>query len=131
MCVLFVGRLVEQKRPEMLLRVYHELVENLENQISNNAKKSTKVHLLIVGDGILQDNVNTYISNNDLTNKVTMLGKVRREDMSRIMLAGDVIFLPSNMEDLAAALIEAMGMGQVPVVTVVGGQREIFQKGTG
>jgi len=125
MCVLFVGRLVDQKRPDVLVRVFHKLTQQLESH------GKAKAHLLIAGDGALQGKVEKYIKDNNLDDKVEMLGRVNREDMSNVMSAGDVIFLPSKMEGLAVALIEAMGMGLVPVVTNVGGHREIVKEGSG
>jgi len=90
-----------------------------------------KVHLLVAGDGELQGKLEAYIIANSLQKSVTLLGRVDRKEMPSVMAAGDVIFLPSKMEGLAVALIEAMSLCLVPVVTNVGGHREIVVPGTG
>lgn len=123
MCVLFVGRLVDQKRPDVLIKIFDKLTKTLHGEAN--------VHLIIAGDGELQSKLKQYIAKNHLKSKVSMLGRVAREDMSSVMAAGDVIFLPSKMEGLAIALVEAMSMGLVPVVTNVGGHREIVSAENG
>ena len=125
LCVIFSGRFVDQKRPDVLLRVFHKLTTELKSM------SSKKAHLLIIGDGELRPEMEDYIKNNDMGDKVSMLGKVNQEKMLPILSAGDVLFLPSKMEGLSVALVEAMGMGLVPVVTNVGGHREIVRNGTG
>ena len=122
MCIVFSGRLVDQKRPDVLIRVYNKLIQQLQD---------LKVHLVIIGDGALKAQVVRFIKKHDIANQVTMLGKVTSDKMVSVMSAGDVIFLPSKMEGLSVALIEAMSVGLVPVVTNVGGHREIVRDGAG
>lgn len=133
-CVVFVGRLVDQKRPDVLIKIFDQLKRKFMDRrlrgfgSSNSAKK---VHLLVAGDGELMPKLEEYVRKNNLESSVSLLGRVERSDMKGIMSAGDAIFLPSKMEGLAIALIEAMSMGLVPVVTNVGGHREIVLPGTG
>ncbi len=52
-----------------------------------------------------------------------------REDATRVASAFDVFVLPSLFEGLSIALVEAMALGKPPVVTTVGGNREVVREG--
>jgi glycosyltransferase involved in cell wall biosynthesis len=48
-----------------------------------------------------------------------------------VYAASDVFIAPSEIEGIARSLYEAMAMGCIPVVSDVGGQRELVVPGTG
>lgn len=97
--VLFVGRLVDGKRPKDALRAVSRLPEDL------NAK------LYIVGDGPLRSELESEAENNC----VEFLGQIPYQKMPEVYRAGDVLLLTSQAEGLPRTILEAMASG-IPVV---------------
>ncbi len=75
-------------------------------------------HLALVGEGGLRPEIEAQIAALGLASHVTLLGY--REDVISIMRAADVFVLPSKMEGLGSAIIEAM-MCRIPVVACASG----------
>lgn len=96
--VIFVGRLDPQKNPIFTLEVFNEL-----KKIHSNAK------LLIVGDGILKQQIQEKIQQLKLNDDVHLLGN--RTDVNNLLQAADVFLLPSRFEGLGIVLIEAQAAG--------------------
>jgi glycosyltransferase involved in cell wall biosynthesis len=120
MVIAFVGRIVEQKRPLVALQVLRRMLTD-----------STPAHLLVVGGGHLQPEMYRFVADNGLWAHVTFLGNVKRTEIASALACADAMIMPSEMEGLAVSLIEAMAMGVVPVVTNVGGQKEVVVKDAG
>ncbi len=72
-----------------------------------------KVSLLIVGSGPQEENIRKKIEELGLKNRVVMAG--HREDIDKILPSLDLFVLPSNMEALGTAILEASACG-IPVV---------------
>ncbi len=72
-----------------------------------------KVSLLIVGTGPQEENLRKKIEELGLKNRVVMAG--HREDIDRILPSLDLFVLPSNMEALGTAILEASACG-IPVI---------------
>jgi glycosyltransferase involved in cell wall biosynthesis len=86
--------------------------------------RSADVALLIVGDGPLYSEIRNMIVQDGLEKHITMLGE--RSDVLDLLRLSDVFVLISLTEGLSVALLEAMSVGVVPVVTDVGGNSEII-----
>jgi glycosyltransferase involved in cell wall biosynthesis len=97
--VLFVGRLVEGKRPKDAVRA----VARLPNEL--NAK------LYVVGDGPMRSELAAKASEN-----AVFLGQVPYDEMPAIYRSGDALVLPSRAEGLPRTVLEAFASG-VPVVS--------------
>lgn len=93
-----VGRFDYQKNHEFLLNVFSRIVKN---------SKDSK--LILVGDGVLRNDIEKHISELGLNENVIMLGI--RDDVSRIFNAFDLFLLPSRFEGLGIVLIEAQANG--------------------
>lgn len=80
--------------------------------------------LVIVGDGRERENLENIIKENDLKDKVVLLGK--KKNASRYLKAFDVFVLPSTKEGFPWVILEAMA-AKVPVLaTKVGAVPEIL-----
>ncbi|MHA7608274.1 glycosyltransferase [Elizabethkingia meningoseptica] len=90
----FVGRLTHLKNIFYLLEILKELV-NVNN----------KVVLLIIGDGELREEFEDKAGKLKLNNNLLMLGN--RNDINCLLMAMDVLLLPSYSEGLGIVLIEA------------------------
>jgi glycosyltransferase involved in cell wall biosynthesis len=122
--VLFVGRLVEWKGVDTLIR-----------SMAGVRKVIPDSQLNIVGDGPLRDSLQHLVEDTGLTGSVRFYGKVNNEDLSKLYDSALVFVLPSRsyqglvMEGLGVVLLEAMSHG-VPVIgSNVGGIPDIIEDG--
>ena len=93
-----VGRLSMQKNPLFIINVFNELIK-----IKANAK------LMMIGDGELEDEVQTEISKYHLEDKVIRFK--RRNDVNKLLSIMDAFVLPSLYEGFPMVLIEAQTAG--------------------
>lgn len=96
--VIFVGRLDPQKNPIFLLDIFSEIKRN---------RSDSK--LIIVGDGILREQMMSRMAQLQISNDVIMLGS--RRDVNDLLQAADAFLLPSLFEGLGIVLIEAQAAG--------------------
>ena len=114
--VLTVGRLVEQKGYDVLLRAAPRI-----------AAEYPEAVLAWVGVGPLEHELRAVVEGLGLEARVRLLG--RRRDVPAILAASDVLVLPSRFEGLPIVALEAMAAG-VPVVgTRVCGTAEVVVDG--
>lgn len=110
----FVGRLSIQKGILYALEGF-----NIVNKKHNN------VRLLICGDGELKSDVEKFISENQLEQKVHLAGF--RKDIPDVMKTIDVLLTPSLWEGFGIVLIEAMASGKPCVATKTSSIPEIVE----
>jgi len=96
--VLFVGRLVEGKRPGVAV----EAVDRLSGH---------DVELYVCGDGPLRSTLEATASS-----RITFLGSVPYDEMPAVYRAVDLLVLPSRAEGVPRTIMEALSTG-VPVVS--------------
>ncbi|WP_024787432.1 MULTISPECIES: glycosyltransferase family 4 protein [unclassified Lebetimonas] len=90
-------------------------------------KPLENIKIVIVGNGPQEMNIKNFIKENNLENKVLMLG--HREDIDKILPNFDIFVLPSNLEALGTALLEAQSCGVPVVASRVGGIPECVSEG--
>jgi glycosyltransferase involved in cell wall biosynthesis len=111
--ILFVGRLTDQKQPNVLARVVRMLEE-----------RGVRFMCLIAGDGEAYGYLQDYLKKNNIRS-ARLLGSQSNKDVKELMALSQILFLPSKHEGIALTLYEAMSMGVVPVGANVGGQAEL------
>lgn len=99
--ILFVGKLIERKRPFDLLRVFQRL-------------PSQKFALVFVGDGALRISLESYVKEHRLEN-VFFLGFKNQTELPKYYALGDVFVLPSAWEVSPLVINEAM-CAALPIV---------------
>jgi len=112
--VTFVGRLIEVKGVDWLLRVWRDVIQ-----------QETLGRLLIIGDGPERPALEAQVRSFGLTDSVSLVG--RQEDVFKFLAITDVFVLPSRLEGVSNALLEAMSQG-LPVIVAddeLGGNREV------
>jgi glycosyltransferase involved in cell wall biosynthesis len=107
----FVGRLTRQKRPDVLLEAWSRC-------------KTSRMHLVFVGDGPLRRGLEQQSSRLPSTSSVTFTGPAK--DMPAVIRAMDIVVIPSEAEGMSNAMLEAMACGLPVVATDVGGVREVL-----
>lgn len=96
--ICHIGRLSLQKNPLRMLDIFRSVLQKEPNAI-----------LLSVGTGEMKEEVHNYAKNTGISDNVLFLGE--RSDISEILQAADVFFLPSLYEGLPIVGIEAQASG--------------------
>ncbi|MBV9388575.1 MAG: glycosyltransferase family 4 protein [Chroococcidiopsidaceae cyanobacterium CP_BM_ER_R8_30] len=114
---VYQGRLAPEKNVESLLRAWKQ------SEMGPDSK------LLIVGDGPLRPSLQPFYGSEY---GIYWLGSVADEQRRIEILRGsDVFILPSLVEGLSLALLEAMACGLTCLATDVGADGEVLEKGAG
>lgn len=91
------------------------------------AAKYQNVEFVLVGDGPLRPELETFAAQVGLGNRVHFLGD--RHDISAVLASLDITMLPSSSESLSNVILESMAAG-VPVIAAnVGGNPELLEDG--
>ena len=85
------------------------------------------VHLMVVGDGELRDDLRQRCEALGLQSRVHFAGA--RRDLGNVLAAIDVFVMPSLWEGLPLSLVLAMGAGLPVVATAVAGIPEVIVNG--
>ena len=115
-----VGRLSPMKNHALMIKGFEKLVKA-------NPKKD--VHLLIVGDGPLKEDLITLTKNTGIKNKIHFSGFSK--EPGKFYCAFDFFCLTSTGEAFPLVLLEAMATNNRPIATNVGGVGEGFTKEIG
>jgi glycosyltransferase involved in cell wall biosynthesis len=113
--VTIIARLTEQKAHRVLFEA-----------LATNAALRD-VHVLVVGDGELRDDLKHRASAIDGGRRIHFVGA--RRDLGNVLAATDVFAMPSLWEGLPLSLVLAMGAGLPVVATRVAGIPEVVQHG--
>ncbi|NJX15055.1 glycosyltransferase family 4 protein [Tamlana crocina] len=105
---VFVGTLVEGKRPLLTIQI----VERLQ-------KKGSKVRLDIFGDGVLRGELEDFVKNKGLNDIVKFHGNQNKQNVKEALKTAHFSILPSKSEGWPKALAEAMFFGAIPIATSI------------
>ncbi len=114
--LIFVGRLAEQK-------AVHDLLAALD--ILQHVRPDLRA--LIVGDGPLRNRLEEQAQALGLRAMVKFLG--HREDVPMLLVASDLLVLPSLYEGLPNVILEAMRFSKPVVATAAPGTTEVVKHG--
>jgi glycosyltransferase involved in cell wall biosynthesis len=113
--ILYASRIAPQKRPELLCNIVAALRRATDRPFV----------VIVAGSGPLLPAMEKFVDDQKLSDHLTILGDVPLERIARLHDASDIFLLPSQSEGIATALYEAMALESVPVVSNVGGHREL------
>jgi len=110
--VLYYGRLSPEKGVDILLEAAGELPD---------------VQLKIVGEGEQYQEIKHQIMERGLVNRVELLGFKAGSELRNLILGAKVIVIPSVWyENMPYALLEAMALGKIVLVSRIGGLGEVI-----
>jgi glycosyltransferase involved in cell wall biosynthesis len=109
--LLFAGRLVPMKRPDLLLKVWPDI-----------HSRYPDAGLIIIGEGPLEE----QIISSDFPG---LIYQGSQRDVTPYFQAADILLMPSDSEGLPMTLLEAMACGLPVVATSVGGIPEVITDG--
>jgi colanic acid/amylovoran biosynthesis glycosyltransferase len=113
-----VGRLCNEKAQPLLLDALVLLRE-----------RGLRPQLVLAGDGELRPRIEALIAQHGLANQVTLTGWVDGQRVRDEILASRALVMPSCMEGLPVALLEAMTLQRPVITTYVGGIPELVRPG--
>ncbi|MGB6267467.1 MAG: glycosyltransferase family 4 protein, partial [Olleya sp.] len=105
---IFVGSLVEGKRPLLAIKIIEELLCN-----------GILCYLQLFGDGVLRTELQHYIDKNSLNNYVILHGNQTSETVKTALKSAHFTILASKSEGWPKALAEAMFFGVIPIATSI------------
>lgn len=114
---LFVGRLCQQKQPQVMLEAAGLLKQ-----------RGCDFHLDIIGDGELSGVVDAAIARHDLSDHVTRFGTVDGAKVRERIEASRAMVLPSSAEGLPVVLMESMALARPVVTTFIAAIPELVRQ---
>jgi glycosyltransferase involved in cell wall biosynthesis len=87
----------------------------------------SRLHLIVVGDGELREDLKSRVDTLGLAGRVHFLGA--RRDLGNILGAIDIFTMPSYWEGLPLSMVLAMGAGLPVVASRVAGIPEVVNDG--
>jgi glycosyltransferase involved in cell wall biosynthesis len=111
--VISTARLSKEKCLDRLISAFDHLSQHYPN-----------VSLFLLGDGPERERLNNLVSTKVNSDKVNFVGF--QEDVVPFLLASDIFVLPSDIEGVATALLEAMATQLVCIATATPGPSEIL-----
>ncbi|MBN1266396.1 MAG: glycosyltransferase family 4 protein [Anaerolineales bacterium] len=109
--LLFSGRLVPMKRPDLLLEIWPEI-----------HSRYPDAALVVIGEGPLE----RQVASADLRG---LLYKGSQRNVLPFLQTADILLIPSDSEGLPMTLLEGMACGLAVIATKVGGIPEVISDG--
>jgi glycosyltransferase involved in cell wall biosynthesis len=117
--IIYVGRLVDWKRVDLLLDACARLIANV----------GFRLH--IVGDGPLRGALERQVRQLSLTSHVEFRGWLPQTEAAELLRNSDIMVLPSMLECGGAVVLEAMASGVPVIATKWGGPADYIVEDTG
>jgi len=114
--VTFVGRLVQRKGIDILLKSWPKVLKKFPNS-----------HLIIIGSGPNEKSFKILSKVINCENSVSFKGNI--DNIIPYLQCSDIFVLPSRSEGLSNALLEAMATGLPVIATNIGGTLDIIKNG--
>ena len=93
----------------------HDILLNAMKLLDDN------FHLILIGEGGLYEKYLKFIVENNLNNRIKMIGRIDHSQLKYYLDKADIFCMPSRFEGLPAAPLEAMACG-IPVVATNAGE---------
>jgi glycosyltransferase involved in cell wall biosynthesis len=113
--VLFVGRLVEGKRPGDAVAAFDQVLDEVPD-----------ARLCFCGNGPLREELESDAANHGIRDRVFFLGHVPYDEMPRVYRSGDVLVLPSRAEGVPRTVLESISSGAPVVVNDLPQVRDVI-----
>jgi len=117
--IVFLGRLVPYKGPDMLIEACAPLA------------KAGALTVDILGDGPMMPELRALVDKLGLADSIRLRGWVKHGQVQEWLSKSDVFAFPSVREFGGAVALEAMAVGCVPIVLDYGGPAELVTNNTG
>jgi glycosyltransferase involved in cell wall biosynthesis len=115
--IVYAGRLVQEKRVDLLIEAFALLLP-----------ERPSARLFIAGEGPDNDRLQQQVTRQHVA-QVSFLGLLPKSEVHRLLAGADVLVLPSRFEGFPMVALEALAYGVPVVASDVGGIREILNDG--
>lgn len=95
--ILFIGRMIEEKKPLQMIEVFSELI-----------KKDEDYRLLMIGKGELESEVRMEVQRRDLSSKVNLINVMPNSEVLELYRFAHVFVNLNEQEIFGMAILEAM-----------------------
>jgi glycosyltransferase involved in cell wall biosynthesis len=125
--------MVEKKNPTLAIvtrsftEVYHH--EDILDAMALLARHGWTLHLIMVGDGILGDQLKRKTKELNLMDQVTFTGRIPNHELPAWLSKASIYLSVPETEGVSASLFEAMATGCFPIVTDLPGTRAFIRNG--
>jgi len=116
--VIFVGRLVPEKGPQVLVDAMPEVL-----------REFPTAELVLAGDGPMEGEIRRRVYHAGLGKVVTLAGRLDDKGLARLYERAWVAAFPSSYEPFGIVALEAMATGVPCIAGDAGGLREIVRDG--
>jgi glycogen(starch) synthase len=116
--ISFVGRLVDEKGVDVLIKALATLVDSF-----------PRLLVYIIGEGPSNGQLSLLVEESGLNDRVKFKGQLDRDSVTKVLLRSKVLVLPSRKESFGLVLLEAANAGCAVVATSVGGIPSIVEHG--
>ena len=116
--ILYLGRLVQPKRVDMLIEAFSRIVTQYPN-----------IRLKIAGEGKEKNNLIKLAGSSLADKNIDFLGTVRGQEKVHLLSKALFLVLPSQREGLPVVVLEAFASGITVVASCVGGTSDIIRNG--
>lgn len=96
--IVSVGRLVHRKGQDVLIQAMPAVL-----------KKNPEAHILMVGEGPYGDHLRKLVSDLELSDSVTFIGRIQYKELPKYISVGDIFAMPSRSR-LAGLEVEGLGI---------------------
>jgi glycosyltransferase involved in cell wall biosynthesis len=117
--IMYVGRLIDLKRVDLLIAACAKLIGDVE------------FYLHVVGDGPLREALEKQVQQLSLTSHVRFYGRLPQSAAADLLRRSDIMVLPSMRECGGAVVLEAMACGVPVIATKWGGPADYIVPNTG
>jgi len=114
--VAFIGRLVRPKGVMELLQAFDPWL-----------KENRKAKLVLIGNGILYQDLAGYVAKNQLNGQVEILTDLNDREKIAVLKRAKIYVSLSQFEGFGIPLVEGMASGAVPIVSDITAHRFVFQ----
>ena len=114
--LIYLGRFTYQKNPERMINIVSRIIE-----------KGIDIHMAMVGNGELLDEVKKMVKENHLDNNITLYGFV--ENPYKILSNSKLMIMTSRYEGTPMCALEALSLGIPIISTPTDGLKDIISNG--
>jgi glycosyltransferase involved in cell wall biosynthesis len=106
--ILFSGKFIDKKKPMLLLKAFREI-------------RDGRAALIFLGEGVLRNEMETFIRENKLKN-IFLAGFKNQTEVGKYFASADIFVLPSGMGETWGLVVnEAMNFALPVIINVIAG----------